>query len=292
MTREPFRWASELLGEGDCYLAERVFPPMPAHAARDTSHLCRNLQLLRGVGPKTEERLRAQGYDDLQSLASHPRWGGQASELMEAIERRNAHALWRCGAPEADLAGFYLPGRIGFLDIETTGLYSTQPLFLIGIMRCREDGAMLVRQFLARTYDEELAVLLAAQRELEGLGAVATYNGRRFDLPYIRDRMAYHGISFEAAHFHVDLLRVVRRAFRGALPDFRLVTVASFLFGYERHGDIPSALIPEAYHEFVRTRNPALVRPILEHNAMDLHALALTFCAALDRSRTAGSERV
>ena len=151
----------------------------------------------------------------------------------------------------------------------------TQPLFLIGVMRVPEVGEMILKQFFARTYEEEVAVIEAAKSELESARVVVTYNGVRFDVPYIRDRMAYYGTCCSQDHFHFDLLWISRRLFRETLPNCKLVTVASHVLGYERHEDIPGYMIPEVYHEFVMNPRPALIRPILEHNAMDIHTLAL-----------------
>lgn len=280
-----FVQARQLLGEGDYYVAERTFPPASILTRADLSALYRNLQLLRGVGPRTEEKLKSQGYHDLTSLTKHGRWGRAACDVIAAIERKDAAMVARCGAPEVDLVGFYSPVEIGFVDIETTGLYSTQPLFLVGIMACSDDGTMFLRQFLARSYEEEAAVLHGVRLELGRFPVIVTYNGRRFDLPYMSDRMAYHGVSFTMDQFHIDLLRLTRRLYRGVLPDCRLMTVASHLLGYDRHGDIPSCMIPEVYHDFARSRNPALIRPILEHNAMDIHTLALVLGTVLRHVR-------
>ncbi|MGE5571869.1 MAG: ribonuclease H-like domain-containing protein [Bacteroidota bacterium] len=280
--------AGDLLGEGDYCVIERTFPAVYVSPPGGHESLRRSLRLLRGIGPKTEEKLKAQGYHDLTCLVRHTRWGQAACTVLAAIEGGDAELLTRCGASDLDLLCFYPVTRMAFIDIETTGLYSTQPLFLVGIMGFRGDGNMVLRQFLARSYEEEAAVLAAVRDEFDRFEVVTTYNGRRFDLPYIRDRMAYYGIECSSCTFHLDLLRTARRLFRGVLPDCRLVTVAEHLLGYERRGDIPSAMIPEVYHEFVRSRNPALIRPVLEHNAMDLHALALILENILGRAAEQG----
>ncbi|MGE5593034.1 MAG: ribonuclease H-like domain-containing protein [Betaproteobacteria bacterium] len=278
------RPANELLGEGDYYVAERAFPPVYVSLNDARDRLRRNLKLLRGIGPKTEEKLKAQGYHDLACLSRHPRWGQAACAVLAAIEKNDSEFLSGCGASELDLLGFCPVTDIAFVDIETTGLYSTQPLFLVGVMSFRDDGILLLRQFLARSYEEEAHVLVAVRDELGRFPVMATYNGRRFDVPYIRDRMAFHGIECGSCQLHLDLLRIVRRVYRGVLPDCRLVTVAEHLVGHVRHGDIPGYMIPEVYHEFVRSRNPVLIRPILEHNAMDLRALALILGNMVDRA--------
>lgn len=283
------RPADELLGEGDYYVAERAFPPARVSVDDVRDRLRRNLKLVRGIGPKTEEKLKAHGYEDLACLSGHRRFGEAARGVLAAIERRDCEFLARCGASELDLLGFYPVTDIALVDIETTGLYSTQPLFLVGVMRFVDDGNLLLRQYLARSYEEEAHVLVVVREELGRLPVITTYNGRRFDVPYMRDRMAFHGIEYGPCQLHLDLLRIVRRLYRQALPDCRLVTVAEHLVGHVRHGDIPGYMIPEVYHEFVRTRNPILIRPILEHNAMDLRALALILGSIIaDRAQAGG----
>lgn len=41
-----------------------------------------------------------------------------------------------------------------------------------------------------------------------------------------------------------------------------------------RTGDIPGNLIPQRYHDYVRSRDPCLVAPVFYHNRLDLISLA------------------
>ncbi len=275
--------AYELLGPGDYYITERVFPGVDLPLPLQETELCCNLQAIRGVGPVTEGKLRDEGYDDLESLSNHKRWGRQARSIAEAIERKDIRFLSDTKLPDQQVLGLYSCGDLVFLDIETCGLASAQPLFLVGMMKALEKGKMLLKQFFARSYEEEFAILTAVRRELENARAVVTYNGQRFDMPYIRDRMIYYGMCFPAEHFHFDLLWTARRLFRETLPNCKLVTVASHVLGYERYGDIPGYMIPIVYHEFVENPRPALISPILEHNAMDVHTMALLLADILTR---------
>jgi uncharacterized protein YprB with RNaseH-like and TPR domain len=58
------------------------------------------------------------------------------------------------------------------------------------------------------------------------------------------------------------------------LPDCRLETVEKLLC-VERAIDIPSALVPEFYLDYLRERNVGPLVAILEHNRQDLLSLAL-----------------
>ena len=162
------------------------------------------------------------------------------------------------------------PSEAVFLDIETCGLANC-PLFLIGIMR--GDGS-LVEQFFARDYSEEAALLAHIGEVLSGYRVLVTFNGKTFDVPYMRDRMILHQIEHEFAQEHFDLLPPARRLWRDKLPDCRLQTLEEHLCGRRRYGDTPGHLIPQLYHDFVRTGNAAPLEGVFHHNALDLVTMA------------------
>ncbi len=190
--------------------------------------------------------------------------------LAGVLEDRRS-GLWR----QLDYLGIEGPLRpegLMFLDLETTGLGSS-PLFLIGAMVC-DEGGLLVRQFFARDYSEERAALalflpLAAPRRL-----LVTFNGKSFDVPFLRARAAANAMPCDLDPPHLDLLHAGRRIWKRCLPDCRLQTLERHVCGRLRHDDIPGAFIPDAYHDFVRTGNAARMVTVLEHNFLDLVTLA------------------
>jgi len=164
------------------------------------------------------------------------------------------------------------PEEVLFLDIETCGLANC-PLFLIGTLLVRGDE-VLIEQFFARDYSEERALLGHLSDVVSGYGMLVTYNGKTFDVPYMRDRMVFHRLWCEFEQEHLDLLQHARRQWRGKLPDCRLQTLEEHLCGRRRYGDTPGHLIPELYHQFVRTGNAAPLEGIFHHNALDLITMA------------------
>jgi uncharacterized protein len=85
-----------------------------------------------------------------------------------------------------------------YLDIETTGLspYDSQ-LTVIGIHCCNGDDGNFVQ--LVGKDIKAYSVLEA----LEGVQTIYTYNGHRFDLPFIHRRL---GINLEELFTHHDLM--------------------------------------------------------------------------------------
>ena len=159
-----------------------------------------------------------------------------------------------------------------FMDVESTGLTNT-PLFLIGVM-VWEEGGFVVRQFFARHYAEERAVLAQFIECCLPRRLLVTFNGKSFDFPYIRARCAATGLPFDLAPRHLDLLHVGRRAWKGKFSDCKLQTLEQHVCGRRRVGDIPGSEIPDAYHAYVRTDNAWEMVEALKHNMLDLVTLA------------------
>lgn len=159
-------------------------------------------------------------------------------------------------------------GDICYLDLETTGLRNS-PLFLVGLMYS-EGESLVIDQLFARDYTEERAVVELAGVLLSGFPMLVTFNGERFDVPFLAERTAYSGLPFARPRAHLDLLPVSRSILAGRTPNHRLQTLERFVLGRKRVGDIPGCDIPPAYHEFVRTGDAADMSAVIHHNRLDL----------------------
>lgn len=238
-----------------------------------TDLILRNLRLIYGVGVATEASLRETGYRTIPDLLRHPRWNRQAGEILRAVSKSDVDRLACYGASDVELLSFYRPETVRFIDIETTGLYHLQPVFLVGILYF-ENGQGCIRQLLARNYAEERAILKETVDELKAACVIASFNGRSFDLPYLKSRLNYHRLDAIAQNWHLDLLRSTRRNYRDRVPNCRLVTIEKHILGEEREDDLPGALVPEFYQRFLDSNDRRYIDPILRHNACDLLSMA------------------
>jgi len=85
-----------------------------------------------------------------------------------------------------------------YLDIETTGLSRFYDyITVIGIYRCNGEDGKLV-QLVGEAVTRENLV-----KALEGVTTIYTYNGSRFDLPFIRASLR---VDLEAEFYHHDLM--------------------------------------------------------------------------------------
>ncbi|MHC1626825.1 MAG: ribonuclease H-like domain-containing protein [Methanoculleaceae archaeon] len=239
-----------------------------------------DLVLVHGIGEKTAARLRNRGYDTLESLTEDPVYGPEAARAVSEIRDRNLAAIqrrlerWRGAShPRSYMVlGLADPRDLVFFDIETLGIFS-RPIILLGYGRLRGDE-IRVSQYLLREIREEEAALHAAADGLDRMeGAVVTYNGRSFDLPYIRDRWAYYGTPGALPPVNFDLFHFCRRIFGRKLPDLRLTTIEEVLSGIRRSGDIPGPMVPEFYEAYRRTGNPGPLTAIVAHNRQDVISL-------------------
>lgn len=162
--------------------------------------------------------------------------------------------------------------NVMFMDIETTG-FSNRPLFLIGAMVWR-DGKFSIRQYFARHYGEERAVLSLYVEALRSASGLVTFNGASFDVPFIRKRCERHGLPAPPPVPNLDMFHVCKRVWGSFLPNCKLVTLEDRVCGRRRRGDIPGSLIPAAYQNYAQTGETHEMAAALKHNALDLAAMA------------------
>lgn len=152
------------------------------------------------------------------------------------------------------------------LDIETTGLHkATDAVFLIGLQTAEE-----FRQWLAPSREEE-GDLLEAVCPFLADKTLITYNGDHFDLPFLQERFAVHGLSFPSilSWDWFAYLRPRRLFFR--FPNLRLRTLAQSA-GLVRQDPYTGAQIATfAKH----LDGPEAKEAALLHNEEDVRELAL-----------------
>jgi uncharacterized protein YprB with RNaseH-like and TPR domain len=215
---------------------------------------------------------------------------GVEAMIEQALDAHERGAADR--HPELAGAAKHLPRGTLFLDLETCG-FAGSPVFLVGLVRS-VDGVLVAEQLFARHYGEERAVLATLWELAEGRQAVVSFNGKSFDWPMLVDRSRRHLLHrqvstepvrspghFGAGFLHCDLLHHARRRWKRLLPDCKLQTLEQYVCRRHRRDDLPGALVPAAYHDFVRTGRAHHVRSILLHNALDLATLVELACVLL-----------
>jgi uncharacterized protein YprB with RNaseH-like and TPR domain len=159
-----------------------------------------------------------------------------------------------------------------FLDLETGGL-SSSPVFLAGTMHWNGED-FVMRQYFARHYGEEPALLRAVSEQAARFDVLVTFNGRSYDVPFLRARALVHGETLALPGTHLDLLHAARRRWRERLEDCRLQTLERHVCRRRRSGDVPSEEVPGLYHDYVRHGDPYRLAPVFHHNLLDVITMA------------------
>ena len=270
--------------QGECYSISTSctsnFKLAPYQESRQ--HVISDLKVLSGIGPVGERALKRQGYKTIEDLKHHARWKKQAVDYMKIVENKEVDSiqkwLWQ-RLPKSHpllhyLAGFCQDQDFAIVDIETMGL-SERPIILLGIAKPTKTH-ICTSQFLLRDIQDEPSAIWALIQQLAPNASLITFNGRSFDIPYIKQRLAYYGLDAPLDNTHFDMLHFTRRALRHKLPDCRLDTVEKYI-GVKRDVNIPGALVPHFYETYLKTKNVGPIVPIVEHNKQDLLTLGSLF---------------
>lgn len=171
-----------------------------------------------------------------------------------------------------------------FLDTETSGLSGGAGtyVFLVGLGSFDRGRFAVWQGFLADPRGER-ALLAEASRRIRSGALLVSFFGKSFDRHRLEDKMRFHGIDPPfAGRPHLDLYYPLRRLYGRALGDGRLRTMESALCGLERIDDLPGALAPAAWFDFLAGRAHRL-EGVFRHNLEDVLSL-VTLCAHLGRA--------
>ena len=241
-----------------------------------------NLKLLPKIGLKTEENLKSKGYDTIESLKDHDKYCDVACKFMDNIEDMSFREIMdlldnnryskKCRDNLIKCISMTDAENFKFMDIETKGL-SNVPIILIGVAEIKGDK-IIASQYFLRDYIEEPNIIEAYLSHLDEDSIHVTFNGKTFDVPFIKNRCRYNGIDADLDLPHLDLMYFAKYLWRDELPNCQLQTIEKYKFGLERVDDVPGQYIPGYYDTYLSKNNIGPVVPIIEHNCQDIISLA------------------
>ena len=125
----------------------------------------------------------------------------------------------------------YFLESYAFFDIETTGFSKkTSFVYLIG-MAVRTQKSIQITQFLAENRREEAEIIAAFFKALRPFQTLVSFNGLKFDLPFLKSRGLFHKQSNDWDSFDFfDLYKLTGKlANLFQLPDKKQKSVEKFL---------------------------------------------------------------
>ena len=166
--------------------------------------------------------------------------------------------------------------KTAVFDIETSGL-SYQKDMIISASFCDENGDRL-RQYFCDDPESEYLLITKILEEFENLDAVITYNGERFDIPFVFARANKYSIpSKDSGIWNIDIYRILKKYWKAGelLPSLSQASVEKALGirDYRTDRIDGNECIP-LYNRYLAGKDESAKEKILLHNADDVRQLA------------------
>jgi uncharacterized protein len=166
-----------------------------------------------------------------------------------------------------------------FFDLETTGLAGGAGTFafLIGFAFWEADS-IVTEQYFLPDFGREYELFSQLLEWLSQFDYIVSYNGKSYDMPLLSNRFILNRVKpqFKEYH-HIDLIHMCRRIWKDSMPSCTLKSIENHILKVVRSNDIPGALIPQAYFNFINTGVIHDVIRMIEHNLQDIISLPLIF---------------
>ena len=226
--------------------------------------ILKTFQLIKGMGPKTETKLWEAGFHDWFDVLKNSRPPGIPvskyhilktflTELRELYSNEDYLTLnelipkkvkWRM-IPE-------LLGKIAYLDIETTGLsWYRNYITTIAVY----DGNNTYAFIRGKNLDD-------FPEFISKFPAIATYYGKNFDIPFIKNEM-----KMEFPQVHFDLCFLLRRL--GLTGGLKGVERSLNIFRGDLE-EVDGYLAVKLWHKYKRTKDPRYLETLLAYNTEDV----------------------
>ncbi len=145
-----------------------------------------------------------------------------------------------------------------YLDIETTGLSRhNADLTVIGIVLEKLRKTKVVQLFENDLCEQRLLIVL------DGIDEIYTYNGSRFDLPFIQAKL---GVDLKACFKHTDLMYDCwRNSLKGGLKAVeRQLDIVRHLKEVDGHVAV------KLWYDYINNSNKHALITLLEYNREDI----------------------
>lgn len=177
------------------------------------------------------------------------------------------------------LEKYFKDSSICIFDIETLGLNpAVNEVVLAGLMTVKKDGPSTLTQYFINSPEEEVILLSAIKEELNKYDVVLTYNGRHFDIPFIKKRAAAAGLTdYEIMPYNLDLYLVINghSTFRQFLPSLKQSSIEEYMgFATGRKDEISGKESVRLYYDYLlasdEIKKNEIKSKILLHNHDDI----------------------
>ena len=237
--------------------------------------------------PKSKKKVAPEWSDaEIELLKMLDKKGVRYADRVKYFTGRTQDAIrnktWEVRQMEAN--SWLEDQRVGFLDIETTNLKANFGVMLSWCLKLR--GGKILEDCVTRKeiIDRELLDRRIAQSLVDTLrddvDVIVTYNGVRFDIPYIRSRCLMLGIDFlpYGSKKHIDMYYQVRGKLRLHRSSLDAACEALHIKG-------KTPISPQVWRD-AALGYPDALKKVLRHNRGDVRILEKLFEKLLPFARS------
>lgn len=176
------------------------------------------------------------------------------------------------------------PNEVLFIDIEAIGLtFNTSNFpFLIGLGYYSEQ-CFTLDQYLLLDISLEPLHLEYLEKYIKKYKYIASFNGKKFDIPLLKSRFYFYGKRLEEHFHHFDIYviwkRLLPNKFSGGYSQKNL---ENKILNFFREDDIDGSRVPEIFFDWQKYQKYDEFLKIIHHNEWDVFNLFLLFIEALD----------
>ncbi|MFN3604055.1 MAG: ribonuclease H-like domain-containing protein [Leptonema sp. (in: bacteria)] len=176
------------------------------------------------------------------------------------------------------------PNEILFFDLETTNKdsfsVSNLPFFMgFGYY---QDGFFHLKQIFFLDSSKEVIALNYINNFIKKFKYIATYNGKRFDVPLLKNRFIYYSKEFIESFQHFDLFvfwkRLLPKQFEGGYSQKNLERKILQIY---RENDIDGSEVPKIYYDAIHYDQIDDLYKVILHNEWDVYHLFLLMIESL-----------
>lgn len=239
----------------------------------NTHKIKNNLKIIKGIGNKTETKLKEKGYTNIESLLKHDKYKTKAEKVLKELNStniKNQIDIIKRTKNNTDILNITskIPKEnFKFMDIETLGLTNTH-IILIGVAEIKNNKLTSTQYFL-EDYHQEASILKEYFKHLTEDSVYVTFNGKCFDVPFISTRSRLYRLK-QPKIINFDLMYYARKIWGEQLPNCQLQTIESEIFNFHREDDVPGQYIPGYWKTYKETGNIGPIIPIIKHNRIDI----------------------
>lgn len=166
--------------------------------------------------------------------------------------------------------------KIGVFDIETTGLSPHKCQLILSGFIISDKNNIYKKQFFAESLEDEIYILKETIEILEELDVVVTYNGAKFDIPFVLQRAKFHNLPIKKLPYNLDIYKIVRSYsdIGKFTPNLKQKTLENYIGLWKDRADtISGKESVDLYFYYLNSGDKYAENKILLHNGDDIAQL-------------------